>query len=226
MTNLKTRGIDGVEIKTLIERRRGCGYRKGGGLYLVADGPGVPCCKLPIPTLICPTCRGGIKPSRGWTWIDLAHFVDRGPCLSQFAGCPLSPEKIHLLGLAGLVWVGEKFYTPASFVKEAQDMGISRRIPHLPKSFRLGETWVALGHRKVFRVEDQPGKATPGIFYLFKPQRVEYVVKGDETPEQLERLAKRGVTPVKVIPLEGSQGHLEYPEIECSIGAESESRKS
>jgi hypothetical protein len=29
-------------------------------------------------------------------------------------------------------------------------MGISRLIPVIPREFKLGETWVALAHRKTF----------------------------------------------------------------------------
>lgn len=34
-----------------VEARRGCGYRKAGGLYLVASGMGSPCHRLPIPLI-------------------------------------------------------------------------------------------------------------------------------------------------------------------------------
>ena len=38
----------------------------------------------------------------------------------------------------------------------------------------------------------------PGVFSAFKPTAVEYVVRGDETKEELETKVKRGITPVKV----------------------------
>ena len=52
-----------------VEARRGCGYRKVGGLYLMGGTGGMPCCKMPIPLHVCPTCHGGIKQTRGWSWI-------------------------------------------------------------------------------------------------------------------------------------------------------------
>jgi hypothetical protein len=72
-----------------IEPKRGCGYRKVGGLYLVVMGAGRHCGKMPIRAEVCPTCNGGIKPTRGWTWIDPAPlFADR-PCDRADCGsCP------------------------------------------------------------------------------------------------------------------------------------------
>jgi hypothetical protein len=49
---------------------------------------------------------------------------------------------------------------------------------------------------------DEPKLYTPGIFHMFKPSAVEYVVKGDESDEKLADLEKRGITPVKVERLE------------------------
>ena len=38
-----------------------------------------------------------------------------------------------------------------------------------------------------------------GIFSAFVPERIEYVVKGTESPDELENMAKRGITLVNVI---------------------------
>ncbi len=194
-------------VKLSYEKPRGCGRRKPGGLYLVAPGDGEPCCKLPFLLTVCPTCHAGIKPARGWTWVDAdALLATAGPCTQKdqhFRNpCPASRP----LGQVGLLWVGEKFYpTPDAFDAEALDMGISRRISALPKGFKLGETWVLLAHRKAvpsFLAEPDAPLYSPGIFRIFKPQAIEYVVKGDETPEELEKLQERGITPVRVVPIE------------------------
>lgn len=39
----------------------------------------------------------------------------------------------------------------------------------------------------------------PAIFHLWLPERLEYVVKGDETEDELQALAERGIEPVQVI---------------------------
>lgn len=130
--------------------------------------------------------------------------------------CPASQP----MGRVGLIWVGEKFYpTPADFSREAAEMGISRRLPTLPKGFKLGETWVFLAHRKAvylgysglfseFNGVDKHFYSAC-IFSIFKPTAVEYVVRGDETPERLQKLIDRGITPVKVLPA-GKSFHRDF----------------
>lgn len=113
--------------------------------------------------------------------------------------CPIADAKIQM---AGLLWVGEKFYkTPYSFAMESASMGISRRITMVPKGFKLGETWVALAHRKCIPLPVEDGKEPEfkaGIFHIFKPSRIEYVVKDTDDEEKMEKLEKRGFTLVKV----------------------------
>lgn len=235
---------DTIQIETRIEGKRGCGYRKPGGLYVVAGKPNAPCGRLPTPLTVCPCCNGGIKPSRGWTWMDprqlfagkLCAFVEASPnsnLLMLHTTCPLANE--NLPDRAGLLWIGEAFYpTPKAYMDEAIEMGLSRRISAVPKDFVVGEHWVMLAHRKGIKTGvkfvcswdgqetgdeyDTEGEAREkcqgesgdwtyepvdqfqaAIFTMFKPTAVEYVVKGDETDEDLERLVKRGLTLVKVV---------------------------
>ncbi len=73
-----------------VERRRGCGYRKVGGLYMVSGGPGRPCDRLPIALTVCPVCSHGWKQTRSWTWVDVAGLVGgvHPACQDDFP-CPL-----------------------------------------------------------------------------------------------------------------------------------------
>lgn len=179
---------------------------------MVTDGIGRICGALPIELTVCPTCHHGIKPARGWTWINIAELAAVRGCsylLEEGKGCgdcPIADAKIQM---AGLLWVGEKFYkTPRDFAAEGAAMGISRRITMVPKGFKLGETWVALAHRKCIPVipgwkdpqmaKDNPPEENAGIFHIFKPSRLEYVVKDDDSEEKLEKLEKRGFTLIKV----------------------------
>jgi hypothetical protein len=181
-----------MNIPTIYESARGCGFRKSGGTYLRCDGAGWSCGVLPILLRVCPCCGGGVKPARGFTWINLDQLAIKITC-NRDGGCgpcPLASAKIHR---AGLLWCGEKFYArPEDFISEAKYMGVSRRIATVPKDFVIGETWVAIAHRKAVLY------SSPGIFYIFKPDRIEYVVRGDETEQELERLMKRGLSPVRV----------------------------
>jgi len=187
------------------ENPRGCGYRKEGGLYLVSGGASVPCLKLPIELTICPCCGNGIKPSRGWTWIDNSLIIN-SPCKDQSCkGCVPFDGSIEKFGL---LWIGTAFYkTRSDFTREAAERGVSRRIRFIPKDFKVGETWVLLAHRNA--VLNQDGSYTPAIFYAFMPTAIEYIVKGTESTEELERLEKRGVTLIKLVKLEYKQTKLE-----------------
>jgi len=180
------------------ENARGCGYRKPGGLYLVTDvGALVPCCRLPLKLDVCPTCHGGIKFSRGFTKINpKALFAGQpasgqGYALCKGGWCPLveMPEE----GL--LMWVGEKFYAdPLDWIKEVAMMGASKRISQVPRGFEVGKTRIYVAHRKV----QINGELVPAIFHSFTPTRIEYVVKGDEDAETLEKMEKKGFTLVSV----------------------------
>lgn len=133
-----------------VEGPRGCGYRKAGGMYLVQfDGQPFPCGRFPIPLTCCPTCGAGIKPARGFTWIDPRPFIAANPCKAALDDCAVCPMSVlHDLQRVGLIWIGEQFYPTAdAFRQEAQDMGISRRISRVPKGFKVGKTWVMLAHR-------------------------------------------------------------------------------
>src|ERR1041384_8249670 len=106
------------KIQERLDSKRGCGWRKSGGLYLIAGGLSQACGKMPIPLDRCPCCDAGIKFSRGWTWINLHKFTEKQPCRFPAAdceGCPLAGDGCGALGAgkierAGLLWVGEKFY--------------------------------------------------------------------------------------------------------------------
>ena len=265
-------------MRTLVEGPRGCGFRKPGGLYLVSGNLSEPCPRLPHETEVCPTCGEGIKPARGYTWVDggklvppTVHGTDEHDLV-----CPLSPARDEKGGYAerypgdhahyvsrlgercGLIWIGEQHYkTPGEFMREAAKMGVSRRITAVPRDFEVGETWVLLGHRKAVEkacsecgdlpepgnpdmsLRPRPGESAeevvdrvtraakssgpdpdcpvcegtgrehkPGIVTAFQPIGIEYVVKGDETEEELEALEARGIEPVEVIRAEEQEALL------------------
>lgn len=172
-----------------------------------------PCHRLPFVLDVCPTCGAGIRPSRAWTWIKAFSLFDPS-CYSIGRDEKESPGHnpkhcpycvICRPGLleekrSGLIWIGEKFYPfPEDFIRESNAMGISRRITAVPRGFVLGETWVFVAHKKASS-EVENGKATykPGIFQVYRPSSIEYVVTGEESDEELENMVKRGITPIKV----------------------------
>jgi hypothetical protein len=159
-----------MSVRVSYERKRGCGFRKKGGLYLMAEKPSAPCGGLPFKIAPCSCCGVGVRPSRGYTWIEpdklFADVVERiakidmgwgcGHVHCQF--CPVS----HPPTRAGLDWVGVQHYpTVEHWMREARDVGISRRITAVPKDFEVGKTWVFLGHRAAIH-EECPKRLGPG----------------------------------------------------------------
>ncbi len=191
-----------MKIQTVIDDKRGCGWRQERGLYLVSGGIASPCGKLPIRLEVCRCCGQGIKPARGWTWIDPFPITADVECKKRKGeDCSTCPFEVEEGGTrVGLIWVGEKFYrTPVEFNREVAAQGVSRRISQVPRGFKVGETWVYLGHKNGMEVvEDGDRKFKPAIFSAFRPTRIEYIVNGKEKKKELESLVKRGVTPVKV----------------------------
>lgn len=184
-----------------VEPRRGCGYRKVGGLYLRGSGIGRDCGRLSIPLITCPCCGIGIRQNRGWNWVNPeVLFRDLPPCTQGACGtCPLANLAALLGHRAGLLWIGAQFYpTPEHFVQEAHRQGISRRIAAVPKDFQVGETWVLLAHPLGAR--DAEGTPCPGVFYLFRPEAVEIIVTESQArdPAFMAGLQRRGLTPVVV----------------------------
>jgi len=207
-------------VHSSVEGARGCGHRKGGGLYLVSGTLSEPCPKLPIELHVCPVCGGGVKRARGFTWITPDPLLDPGPhgSTSHDLVCPLGSAVDWSNGVrAGLIWVGAKFYpTPGAFMSEATSMGVSRRITQVPRGLKVGETWIALAHARAIPGECEHGAPAGGpcancpdgasagewrggVITFFRPTAIEYIVKGTETDDELEALEKRGFRLVRVI---------------------------
>lgn len=201
------------------EGKRGCGYRKVGGTYLISGGAPRPCGVLPLELCTCPTCGAGIKQTRGWTWVDPSELFKDRRCAICDAKASAQGGAVYCrftrLQHAGLLWIGEKFYsTPEEYTAEAHRMGISRRIKAVPRDYVPGETWILLAHSKVDFSEldarhsqENPDAAAmiaelprrrPAIFAAFLPERIERIVNGDESEEEIAKIEKAGLVPVKV----------------------------
>lgn len=208
-----------------VEPRRGCGYRKVGGLYMIGGAPDEPCGRLPLELHVCPACNAGIKQTRGWQWVKpqmlLANAATCAAPRDVVRGCRLCPLDPHNLpASAGLIWVGEKFYATAdAFMREARELGISRRIQSVPRNFQLGVTWVLLAHPKAIvrapETEEELTEATggyppgnahmlrivrKGIVTIFKPTAIEKIVTASEAQNAaaMAELREKNITPVVV----------------------------
>jgi hypothetical protein len=217
----------------MIEPIRGCGFRRVGGLYLCGEYFHAPCDRLPMPLTTCPVCGGGIKVSRGFTKINPYRlwgphdYSDRDEnsgifiqhCNDRLRPCHVCDPKDEP---AYIMLVGAGNYkTPEDFLEEAHRLGISKRIPFIPRELQLGVTVVYLAHPKACEVKVAPAlqqamaiveevqtmkprlletekvEKRIGIFTAFIPHRVEKLIwQSDATPEELEKLEKRGITSV------------------------------
>ena len=186
-----------------VEAKRGCGYRKVGGTYMMGGGAGIICGRLPLPLEVCPTCGGGIKQSRGWTWIEPVELFAGTDCRLEGRCSQCPGTDFSLMGRCGLLWIGKSFYpTVEHFLQESSTMGICRRISAIPRGFVLGETWVFLAHPEAMTVIDEEGeqRKAAGIFRIFKPIRIEKIVTETmaKDEEEMEALRQRDITPVIV----------------------------
>ncbi len=144
-----------MTIRVSVESARGCGFRKEGGLYLMGGDVWEPCDRLPIELHVCAACGHGIKPTRGWTWIEPGSMLGLEDVESAMitdcgnTNCGTCPVGGAIPERAGLLWIGGEFYrTTVDFQREAQSVGISRRITAVPKDFEVGRSWVFLAHRE------------------------------------------------------------------------------
>lgn len=226
-------------IRVSGEKSRLCGYRKIGGLYLVSGGDAKDCGKLPVSLERLNRCHHcglplsedhKIRFSRAPRMLQQPELLWRDiPCangLMACRNCPLSNG--YETGPALLIWIGEQFYpTPAHFNRESLEQGLSRRIPAVPDDFVVGETWVLLAHAKAImnkQVKDKEDNGQlaliprdelsyePGVFRMFRPERIEIVVSGEESDEVIDGYVKRGLSPVKVERI--GEGQTESEEID------------
>ncbi|MDE8535519.1 hypothetical protein PZC41_14520, partial [Staphylococcus aureus] len=179
-----------MEVTISREQARGCGYRKPGkdgvGIYLMGGSYGEACERLPFPLSHCPCCGAGIKPARGFTWVNGA---------TMFAGSPQCQPHDHTdhhhevcmmcnppKEPSGLLWVGGKFYKRTQdFMLEADRMGISRKVAHIPTGLVVGKTVIYLAHREA--ISHTEGEFPnieithqAGVFSAFIPTRVDLVI--------------------------------------------------
>jgi hypothetical protein len=168
-----------------VEAKRGCGYRKVGGYYLVGGGLGAPCDRLPYPLDRCHTCGGGVKFTRGHTWLQPTFFLPiHDPSLCRDSRpCPVcGPTTIGSVefGPHLLLWIGRGHYTPASYLEESNRLGVSRRLSAVPKGLVLGETWVLLAHIDAVPPGAPKTCTQCGMGAAMHPDHADYAFKGKD----------------------------------------------
>lgn len=191
---------------TPIEPKRLCGYRTVGSLYLIASPKFINCHRLPLPlNSPCPTCGEFPRFHRSISYISPLKIFNTCPdCMSPYQHSAVCPEECtacfpSLLGF--LIWVGALYYTPKSFLHEAMTLGISKKIPFIPKNLNHSTPWY-FAHPDAMKKpnENAPPQSTRqgvflcGIFHRFE----KLLYQKDATPEILDTLKQQGITPVIV----------------------------
>lgn len=195
-----------MAVKVMVRGERGCGTRNTRGYYLCGgEGLQVKCHRLPLPIPICEACeRPLIVPIRGIQMIEPTKIwtvcpeIHNPGYLCHALTCPICepPEKAYV------VWVGESYYeTPDSFLNEAQEMGISRKIHAVPEGLEVGD-WIYLGFRKYIPTGEYKRDGTeikePGIFHAYQVHTIEKLLTEKQQKDQyyVKTLLDRGITPV------------------------------
>lgn len=206
-----------------VERMRGCGYRIVGGTYIVGSAFFRDCDRLPYPLNYCPTCGAGIKFSRNFQWIDAVSMFgihEDCRCIKEYGECHMCAPVQDVS--YGIMWVGEASYSPESFMLEAKQMGISKRIPFIPKELKIGKTVILLAHKnavEVSNVVDGKLEFGPGIFCVFQPTAIERLYWQSElTDDVAADCYKQGVTPISIP--DDDADHVKPSEVELVLDSE------
>jgi len=191
-----------------VEAKRGCGFRKAGGLYLVSDGLSEPCERLPIPVVPCPCCGERIQQVRGFQWVTREYALKAAkPCSGSgehsHRSCAVCTPDVATQEKYGLIWVGEQFYpTMDDWAKEAMKLGVSKRVSAIPKGVEIGVTWVLVAHPKGMTnptPKDKDDLFAPAICSAFRVKRIELIVTPSmKVQKWVKDLVKKGVTLVEV----------------------------
>jgi hypothetical protein len=174
-----------------IEAKRGCGYRKVGGTYMVSGNFMQACDRLPFELTVCPCCGEGYRPSRQIRKINPNKMLDgvHQPCMCSvncFMCNPVEPNVSEQVGHY-LEWIGGGFYkTARDFAEEANELGISRRLKSgIPRDLVVGQSIIFLAHRKTTfstvavtesgRRRRGPEEYKPAIFSAFVASKLEHL---------------------------------------------------
>ena len=214
------------EVKVL----RLCGYRKIGALYLVGSLLSRVCDRFPFKLVPCPQCgrlhefNRGVTKTSGKGIFHTEHLLDAKRRVELHAEtgkwkdlcfCEACPACRPDNKVAALVWIGKKFYSTESFKREANSMGVSKRLPYIPKWLEIGNTWVFLAHPEAVDAVGVPGTGengkkaegklfdkVPGVFHAFVAERVEKIMTemaaSQLSQEEIDKLDAQGIDIVTV----------------------------
>lgn len=195
-----------LQYHTPIEPKRLCGYRTVGSLYLIANPNFTTCHRLPLPlNSPCSTCGEMPRFNRSISYISpLKLFQPCSFCLNQPVSITVCSDECPACNppLVGfLSWVGAFYYSPLSFLREANTLGISKKIPFVPKHFNPNTPWY-FAHPNVMlhpNPNASPKATRQGVFLCGYFQRFEKLIwEKDATEDTVLDLQKKGINAVIV----------------------------
>jgi hypothetical protein len=186
----------------MVESARGCGFRQWHGVYFMSGSFIEQCDRGIIEIEPCECCGERPRFNRGISRINPYQLFGKHEILKEKTidmmedcrhlrknpFCYMCDPPTH----GFLDWVGKDNYTPESFLKEAHEQGISRRLPKdaIPVDFVVGKSKVYLAMQGlVEKVEAEtvgdkgkkPRKIKrDGIFMAYIPTRIEKLFHAEE----------------------------------------------
>jgi hypothetical protein len=116
------------------------------------------------------------------------------PCHNRNCFVCFPPEK------SGLMWVGKGYYSPEHFVMEAHQLGVSKRIPRIPKNLNVGDRMFFV-HNESLPAKDEHGndrENRAGVFFAATITEFHKIIteKQADDAEYINSLIEKGITPV------------------------------
>ncbi len=197
-----------MPLRVMTKTTRGCGTKKIGGLYLYFEAAYVHHCKrlpLALPEA-CPCCGEHIRQIRSVQAINPKRlFGDAAPEVDCGPFCSVCHPETH----GGLMWVGKQFYSVDTFRDEAFTLGISKRIPFIPKGVKPGDM-VFFAHPRAIEIRTNTGQAgldgqphikityEPGVFLAARLTEIQKILSPEQAKDEnlIKQWEDLGVTPV------------------------------
>lgn len=190
-----------VKLEPIV--KRGCGFRKVGGFYLVGAGLTHLCERLPLKIPSCPCCGERPRPNRGIQKFDYGKYFGT----DEYSNCPPNcwvcyPDTIIDMEQY-LMWVGKRYYNPDSFINEAEMHGVSKRISRkMIDHISIGTSVIFLAYQSMISDNHDKRIKHDAIFYAFIPTAIEHLMTESEyrdlPEEEEEEMKERGIRIVVV----------------------------
>ena len=146
----------------------------------------------------CPLNHPGLMGERaGLLWIGRVHYATPAAWIEEGERMGFSRRiaQVPRDFVAGETWVlvGHRDCIQDGLVCVSPDEYAGTMVANMEGADKVAATWPDDVHTV------WADRYVPGVFHLWLPERIEYVVRGDESPEELQAYEARGIEPVQVV---------------------------